>query len=121
MGEITLLILQVRGRLCLRRRTNSEGTHTRAIKEFGLQTARTQLNPAMQALHVYLDIDGRQVRAIIPREVLESRFDAAPRPEAWIATYREHERDLQAVVHRRLVAKPQDFVVVRTSDFERRR
>ena len=35
-------------------------------------TPRSALNPAIQAIDIVVDIDGRPVKAIIPREVIEA-------------------------------------------------
>lgn len=80
-------------------------------------TRSMHLNPAMQAVDVYLDIDGQNVRAVVPREVFEERLHAAPYPDAWLRAAQEHAGELAAVIRRRFGARPGDFVVVRTSDF----
>ena len=71
----------------------------------------------MQAVDVFLEIDGQPVRAIDPREVFERCFDSAPTLEAWLQSYEENASVLSIVICRRFAAKPQDLVVVRCGDF----
>lgn len=82
-----------------------------------LEVGSVGLNTAMQACDVFLEIDGHPVRAIIPREVFERCFNSAPTPDAWLQSYEENASILNAAICRRFAAKPQDFVVVRSSDF----
>ena len=77
----------------------------------------TRLNSAMQAVEVHLEIDGHPVKAVIPREVFERCLKSAPTPEAWLQSYGENTSMLNTAICRRFAAKPQDFVVVRSSDF----
>ena len=79
--------------------------------------ASISLNAAMQAVDVFLKIDGQPVRALIPREVFERCFNSAPTLEAWLQSYEENASILNAAICRRFAAKPQDFVVVRCGDF----
>lgn len=80
-------------------------------------TGQARLSTAMQAVDVYLQIHGQPVRAMIPRTVLETVFRAGPTPQSWLHTYSENEAVLDAAIERRFAAKPQDWVVVRNSDF----
>ncbi|HSW06408.1 hypothetical protein [Aquabacterium sp.] len=80
-------------------------------------TRSMHLNPAMQAVDVYVDIDGQSVRAVIPREVFEDRLRSAHHPSAWLRAAQEHAGELATVIRRRFAARPGDFVVVRSSDF----
>ncbi|CAG1017842.1 hypothetical protein BURC_02541 [Burkholderiaceae bacterium] len=75
------------------------------------------LNPAMQAVDMVVEIDGRRVKALIPREVFELCLRSPATPEAWLRCCEEHADVLQAAIRRRFAAKPQDQVVVRSSDF----
>ena len=75
------------------------------------------LNPAMQAVDIYVDIDGQRVRAVIPREVLEGHFQAEGTPESWLQTAESRTTALTAVIRRRVRARPGDLVVVRSADF----
>ena len=75
------------------------------------------LNTAIQAVDVFLEIDGHPVRAIIPHEVFERCFNSAPTLDAWLQSYEENASVLNAAICRRFAAKQQDFVVVRSSDF----
>jgi hypothetical protein len=76
-----------------------------------------QLSPAFQAVHVSVEIDGTPVKALIPREVFEERLKSGQSPEEWIEAYEQNAAMLEAVIRWRYAAKPQDFVVVRSSDF----
>ena len=80
-------------------------------------TGHARLSSAMQAVDVYLEIQGQPVRALIPRTVLETVFQAGPTPQSWLNAYSEHEQELDAAIERRFAAKPQDWVVMRNSDF----
>ena len=80
-------------------------------------TGQARLSTAMQAVDVHLEIHGQPVRALIPRTVLEKVFRAGPSPQSWLSTYNEHGAELDAAIERRFAAKPQDWVVVRNSDF----
>lgn len=80
-------------------------------------TGQARLSTAMQAVDVHLEIHGHAVRALIPRTVLEKVFRADPTPQSWLSTYAEHGAELDAAIERRFTAKPQDWVVVRNSDF----
>jgi len=84
-------------------------------------TTRTQINTAMQAVDVLVEVDGKPVRAIIPREVFEGRLRSKAGPDAWLESYRNNAAMIEAVIRKRLVARDQDFVVVRSSDFGPRR
>jgi hypothetical protein len=75
-----------------------------------------QLSPALAAIQVSLEIDGTQVEALIPREVFEERLRSERHPQGWLASYQRNAALLDAVIRRRYAAKPQDFVVVRSSD-----
>jgi hypothetical protein len=77
---------------------------------------RPQLNTAMQAVDVFVDIDGRRIRAVIPREVFEGRLRSGAEPDAWLKAYERHTDVLHAVIRKRFAARPQDFVVVRSGD-----
>ena len=77
----------------------------------------TRLSAAMQAVEVLLDIDGHPVRAVIPREVFERCLNSALTPEGWLQSYEDNASMLSAAICRRFAARPQDFVVVRPSDF----
>ena len=79
--------------------------------------ARGTVNPAIRAINVLVDVGGRQVKAIIPGEVLESRLHSSPGPEGWLTSYEEHASEIDDKVRRRFAAREQDFVVVRSSDF----
>ena len=79
--------------------------------------SNARLCAAMQAVEILLDIDGHPVRAIIPREVFERCFKSAPTPEAWLQSYEDNASALNTAVCRRFAARPQDLVVVRSSDF----
>jgi hypothetical protein len=76
-----------------------------------------RLNPAIQGLEILVDIDDLPVRAIIPRVVLENVLHCDVGPSGWTQTYRVHAAAIDAVVRRRFASKPQDFVVLRSSDF----
>ena len=76
-----------------------------------------KLNPAIQGLDVFVDVDGKPVRAIIPRLVFEQSLHCLVGPDEWQQVYVAHARDIDAVVRRRHGARAQDFVVLRTSDF----
>jgi hypothetical protein len=78
---------------------------------------RMRLNTAMQAVDVFLEIDGQPVRAVIPREVFEEHLNTPPTPDAWLKACEDHASALDDVIRRRFAAKPQDLVVVRSSDF----
>ena len=75
------------------------------------------LNTAMPAVDAFLEVDGHPVRAIIPREVFERCFNSAPTLKAWLQSYEENASLLNAAICRRFAAKPQDVVVVTSSDF----
>ena len=82
-----------------------------------MDATSAQCNKAIQAVDVYLTIDGKEVRAIIPREVFEGRLRSPDGPEAWLKSYEDNAARLNAIIRKRFAAKPQDFVVVRLSDF----
>jgi hypothetical protein len=77
---------------------------------------RPKLNPAIQGLDVFVDVDGKPVRAIIPRVVFEKSLHCDVGPSEWPQTYRAHAATIDAAVRRRFVARDQDFVVLRSSD-----
>lgn len=83
-----------------------------------MHASATRLDTAMQAVDVFLDIDGKCVRALIPREVFEHRLRSGPDPAAWLKSYEENAEVLNAAIKRRFAAKPQEMVVVRSSDFD---
>ncbi len=84
-------------------------------------TYGNSLNPAIQAIDVVVDIDGQPVKAIIPREVIESCLHGGPNPATWRAAYEENATLVDELVRRRFAARQQDFVVLRASDFKRTR
>jgi len=82
-----------------------------------MRASDMRLNSAMQAVDVFLDIDGVRVRAVIPREVFEVRLRSDSTPDAWLKSYEENAATVNAVICRRFEAKPQELIVVRSSDF----
>ena len=76
-----------------------------------------KLNPAIQGLDVFVDVDGEPVRAIIPRLVFENSLRCLVGPSEWPQAYQAHASAIDTVVRRRYAARTQDFVVLRTSDF----
>ena len=82
-----------------------------------MRATETRLNTAMQAVDVFLDVDGRRIRAVVPREVFEERLRSERTPDAWLRSYQENAEVVNAAILRRFSAKPQDLVVVRSSDF----
>lgn len=78
---------------------------------------RTRLNSAMQAVDVFMDIDGHPVRAVVPREVFERCLNSESTPADWLRACEENADLLGNVIRRRHAARTQDFVVVRASDF----
>ena len=76
-----------------------------------------RMNPAIQALDVWVDVDGKPVRAIIPRVVFEESLHCRVGPSEWPRTYQAHADAIDALVRKRFAAKAQDFVVLRSSDF----
>lgn len=90
----------------------------RRCKEDGV-TQDSSLNPPIQAIEVMVDIDGKAVKAIIPREVIESCLKGGSDPATWKAAYEENAALVDDLVRWRFAARQQDFVVVRSSDFGR--
>lgn len=82
-------------------------------------TQSSSLNPAIQAIDVEVDIEGKPVKAIIPREVIERCLNGGSDPAGWKAAYEENAALVDDLVRRRFAARQQDFVVVRSSDFGR--
>lgn len=76
-----------------------------------------KVNPAIQGLDVMVDVDGKPVRAIIPRVVFEESFQCRVGPSEWPQTYRAHADAIDAIVRKRFATKQPDFVVLRSSDF----
>jgi hypothetical protein len=76
-----------------------------------------RLNSAMQAVEIVLDIAGTSIKAVIPREVFECRLRSGTTPDAWLRSYEQNSDVIHHVIGKRLAARPQDFVVVRSSDF----
>ena len=79
--------------------------------------SNVRLNTALQGVDVFVEIDGRQVKAVIPREVFERRLKSEPGPDAWLIAYEENAALLDEMIRKRFAAREQDFVVLRSSDF----
>ncbi len=50
----------------------------------------------------------RQIRILVTSEYLESRFEAGPGSDNWLASAREHHDEIMAEVNRRIV--PENLV-----------
>ena len=76
-----------------------------------------KVNPAIQGLDVMVEVDGKPVRAIIPRVVFEESFQCRVGPSAWPQAYRDRAETIDEIVRKRFATKKPDFVVLRSSDF----
>ena len=79
-----------------------------------------KMNRAIQGLDVLVEVDGKPVRAIIPRLVFEESLLCRVGPSEWPQTYQAHAGAIDSVVRRRYATRAQDFIVLRTSDFTTR-
>ena len=79
--------------------------------------SQPKVNRAIQGLDVFVEIDGKPVRAIIPRLVFEKSLNSRLGPSGWSQSYHVHQRVIDSLIRTRYAAKAQDFVVLRTSDF----
>jgi hypothetical protein len=87
-------------------------------RETGM-TQGSSLNRALPAIDVVVDIGGKPVKAIIPREVIERCLKGSSDPATWKAAYEKNATVVDDLVRRRFAARLQDFVVLRSSDFAR--
>jgi len=77
---------------------------------------RPRFNPAIQGLDVFVDVEGRLVRAIIPRVVFELELHSGSGPVAWAQSYRANAAVIDEIIRKRFAARAPDFVVVRSGD-----
>ena len=74
-------------------------------------------SPPIQGLGIFVDIEGKPVRAIVPREVLEAELHSGSGQAAWLRCYEANAERVQAAVRRRFGVREQDVVVLRFGDF----